>query len=313
MAAGNRHGATSAFALIVGAAMVLTGSEAAAGEDPASEALHYDMKKLVAAQEDAGWTIDAYELDDLLPDALMSVCRTNERARQAALADAQRDVARHGGPLKEAFEAAGNLDDLGDLVTATRVYDLLSMAIGRAAADCMPWLVVEPDFRGLQTDAHRITLNLEAGGLFVAQTSGGRDDIGGGGSGRLLLLYGLDHNYSVLLGGEFGGAALFQRDEETTQFPLLFQFAVPLVLRHRLLTFHHDLELAPLFNFTEEDTGTSYGVRVGGLLALSTFRIRNIMPWAGMGLAFEYLFETDQRPQSVAMKGGARVGFDWDF
>lgn len=279
----------------------------------AVEALVQDIRKLVAAQEDMGWKIDAYEIEDLMPDALVSVCRTSEAVRRQALGRLDRRIAELGGPLQEAFAQTGSIDELGELVTATRQRDLLAEALLRAPAQCPLWLAPDPEFRGIQTDAHRFTLTVEAGGILLAQVSGGRRDIGGGGSGRLLLLYGLDHSWSLLGGAELGGSALFQRGEETTQFPLQFQLAAPLVLRHHLLTFHHDLELAPLFFFTEDDTRLSYGVRMGGLLGLSTFRIRGIIPWAGLGLAFEYLFKSAYRPQVAALKGGARAGFDWDF
>jgi len=312
--AGKSPAATvAALSVVVTLAVTASPARAAANDARAAEALHHDLRKLVAAQEDTGWTIDAYELEDLAPDALMSVCRTTPAVRQAALDRAEREVARHGGPLQAAFEAEGDLDELGELVSATRVRDLLALTLKRAPDDCMPWIEVDEAFRGRQTDAYRITLNVEAGGLFIAQTSGGEEEIGAGGSGRLLLLYGFDHDYSLLVGAELGGSTLFQRTEETTQFPLRFQWAFPLVLRHHWLTFHNDLEVAPLIFFTEEDEPASYGMRVGGLVGVSTFRILNIMPWAGVGLAFEHLFASADRPAIGTLKGGARVGFDWDF
>jgi hypothetical protein len=37
------------------------------------------------------------------------------------------------------------------------------------------------------------------------------------------------------------------------------------------------------------------------------------MPWAGIGMAVEYIFPTDARGGLTLLKGGVRVGFDWDF
>ena len=74
-----------------------------------------------------------------------------------------------------------------------------------------------------------------------------------------------------------------------------------------------DLELAPLVFFTDTDPRLSYGMRLGVTMGVSALRIRRIMPWAGLGLVTEYLFANSHRPHLVALRGGARVGFDWDF
>ncbi|MBW2527874.1 MAG: hypothetical protein JRI23_27075 [Deltaproteobacteria bacterium] len=300
--------------LACGLALGLLASAARADDAGATEALLHDVRKLVGAQEDTGWLIDRYEIEDLMSHTLFSVCQVSPAVRAAALARAERTVAKLGGPLEQALDQGREKEELGDLITATRVRDVLREATSRARRDCPVHITEDPDFRGVQTDARRLTLNLELGGLLVAQRSSGESNIGGGGSGRLLLAYGIDHTFTVLFGGEMGGNALFRRGDEQTQFPIQLVAAAPVVLRAHRGTFLHDLELAPLVLFTdEEQPHPSYGFRVGGLLGLSTFRIHNIMPWAGIGLAFEYVFENDHRPQILSAKGGGRVGFDWDF
>lgn len=293
-------------------ALVLPES-AAADDGRARRALLYDIRKLVSAQEDTGWKIDRYEIEDSMADALVSVCPAEVPVRQAALALAEKRVAAEGGPLDEAIARGRDPDDLSELITATRVRDLLREAIARAGEDCPAWIAPDPEFRGVQTDAYRVTLNLEVGGLAIAQRRDGSNEVGAGGSGRLLLGYGIDHHWSVLFGAEFGGAALFKREGDTTQFPLQFTVAAPLVFRHHFLTFHHDLELAPLIFFNEADQRPSYGVRVAGAIGVSTVRIRNIMPWAGLGTAFEHYFANSFRGSVGSIRAGARVGFDWDF
>ena len=289
-------------------------SSASASDERSTTSLLHDVRKLVGAQEDTGWLIDRYEIEDLMSHALYSVCQVESATRTRALVRAEGAVVAQGGPLEQAIKGGRDVDELGDLITATRVRDVLAEAIRRAPRDCPIHIAAAPDFRGVQSDAYRTTLNLELGGLLVAQRSQGRSDVGGGGSGRLLLGYGLSHTFSLLFGGEIGGNALFRRGDEQTQFPIQLLGAAPLVLRAHHGTFLHDLELAPLVLFTDErEPHPSYGFRVGGLVGLSTFRIHNIMPWAGVGLAFEYLFENDHRTQIVAAKGGGRIGFDWDF
>lgn len=286
---------------------------AAAEDNRPRRALLFDLRKLVSAQEDTGWKIDRYEIEDSMADALVSVCRAEVPVRQAALALAEKRVVRLDGPLEAAIARGHDPDDLAELITATRVRDLLREAIGRAEADCPAWIAPDPEFRGVQTDADRITLNLEVGGLAIAQRRDGSNEVGAGGSGRLLLGYGIGHRWTVLFGAEFGGAALFKREGDTTQFPLQFTVAAPLVFRHHFLTFHHDLELSPLIFFNEADQRPSYGVRVAGTLGVSTVRIRNIMPWAGLGTAFEHYFANSFRGSIGSIRAGARVGFDWDF
>jgi len=282
-------------------------------ESRAREGLYFDARKIVATQENTGWEIDKYEIEDMMADALVSVCRTMPEARRHALETAERRVERLGGPLAAALDGGAKMDDLAELVSASRVEALLGEALRRAPDECPMWIEPDPDFEGVQTTAHRVTLNLEGGGQFVAQRTGAREDLGAGGTGRLLLGYGLSWRYSLLVGFEFGGNALFRRGDEEVNFPLQFIAAAPLVLRHHLVTFHHDLELAPLVFFTDTDPRPSYGMRLGVTMGVSALRIRRIMPWAGLGLVTEYLFANSHRPHLVALRGGARVGFDWDF
>ena len=286
---------------------------ALADDGRAQRALIFDVRKLVSAQEDTGWKVDKYEFEDMMPDALLSICVVDEVVRKRALAVVEHNEKRLGGPLRAAIEGGKDPDDLSDLITATRVRDLLRLALARAPSECPVWMKREPDFRGVQSDAYRLTINLEAGGQAVAQRAGNENDVGAGGAGRLLFGYGLDHHYTLLFGGEFSGNALFQREGSTVNFPLQFIVAAPVVLRRHFLSFHHDLEAAPLVYFTDRDARLSYGVRVGGGIGLSTARIRGIMPWAGLALAFEFVFPNERRRAISAIKGGARIGFDWDF
>lgn len=294
-------------------ALSMLSHDARADEERAIGALLFDVRKLVSAQEDTGWKIDRYEIEDTMSDALVSVCRAEMSVREAALAAAESRVRRLGGPLERAIAGGKHPDDLGDLITATRVRDLLREAMSRAEKDCPVWIAPDPDFRGIQTDAYRVTLNLEVGGIGIAQRRGGTNEVGAGGAGRLLLGFGIDHAWTFLVGAEFGGAALFKREEESTQFPLQFTVAAPVIFRHHFLTFHHDLEMAPLVFLNEADQRPSYGARVAGAIGVSTVRIRKIMPWAGLGTALEYYFPNEARGAIGSIRAGARVGFNWDF
>lgn len=285
-----------------------------APHDPAVAGLLLDLEKMVEVQQSLGWTIDRYEIDEMMSPALMSTCSATVETRAAALDALDRRIAALGGPVEEAFRRRGeDLDAVADLLFATRVRALLSEAIRHAPAECPFWLRPSPGFRGRETDAYRTTLNLETGGIAVLEHARGRSLLGAGGAGRLLLGRGLDTRWTFLAGVEFGGTAQLEQTETKTRFPISFVAALPLVLRRHDLTWHYEGEIASLAYFTTDDLRPTPGVRVGGLVGLSGLRVRSIMPWAGIGVAIEHVIETHRRPAQWNIKAGARVGFDLDF
>ncbi|WP_437969688.1 hypothetical protein WMF04_10510 [Sorangium sp. So ce260] len=294
--------------------------EEAAPRDLAVVGLLVDLEKMVEVQQSLGWTIDRYEIDEIMSPALMSVCSATPETRAAALAALDRRILELGGPVEEAFRRrGGDLDEVADLLFATRVRALLAEAMrrargaGDAPADCPFWLRPSPAFRGRETDAYRTTLNVEGGGIVVLEGADGRVLPGAGGSARLLLGRGIDERWTFLAGGEFGGTAQFEQTETKTRFPISFVAALPMVLRHHAGTWHYEGELASLAYFTQDDLSVSPGLRAGALLGVSSLRMRGVMPWAGLGIAVEHVLETHRRPAQWNFKGGARVGFDWDF
>jgi hypothetical protein len=275
-----------------------------------------DLERIVESTAATGWRVDRYELEAMMPDALASLCSIPEPDRAALGAAVHARLAALGGPVEEAYRrAGGDLDAVEELLFATRVALLVDEAAARAPRECPFWVLPSPNFRGLQSNTERLTLNLEGGGLLLLHHA--RDprglSFGGGGSGRLLLGYGLDARWTVLGGTEFGGGALFKPQGKTTHLPLQFVAAAPLVLRHHLLTWHHDVEIAPLAFFTEEKGAVSYGARVGAVLGVSGLRVRNVLPWVGVGVAYEIYAKNEVRSWMSQIKGGARIGLDWDF
>jgi hypothetical protein len=292
----------------------LAGVAQAAPPTRAEEGLLHDLHKMVEVQQAIGWKIDRYEYEDMLPDALLSVCGVAPDVRRTAFARLGRQIDAMGGPVEQAFARnGGDIDELSELVYVTRVRRLLQIAMERSGSDCPFWLLPDPEFRGLQTDAHRFTLTAETGGLVMLHLSEGPPVIGAGGAGRLLFARGFSTRWSLLFGGEFGGAALLAKTDTGTDLPIHFTAATPVLLRHHRRTWHYDFEIAPVAFFTQADPRPSFGGRVGMLLGISSLRVRRIMPWAGLGGAIEYLFASEVRSWRVILKGGARVGFDWDF
>ena len=298
-----------------GAALLFPASAAADAPSRAVSALLGDLEKIVEVQTSVGWKIDRYELEEMMADALLSVCRTTDDTRSAALTILDERLDAIGGPPEEAYRASGGkYKAIGPNLFVGRVRLLLEEAIRRADSECPFYIEQEPDFKGVQTDADRFSISASGGGLFTAQHWGGSVfEVGGGGAGRLMLSYGLSPRWSVMMGPELGLTAIFDQNEGSTNFPLQFVGAVPLVVRIRSVTWHYDIEAAPLGFFTTDEGEVSFGLRGGFLVGVSTIRIRGIMPWFGLGANVEYIFPTDTRGGLTLLKGGARVGFDWDF
>jgi hypothetical protein len=286
----------------------------------AVESLLFDVRKVVEVQVSTGWKIDRYEIEKMMPDTLLSVCRTTNETRSLALAEAGREVTRLGGPLQAALEKNGNkIDDLKDLLFATRVERVLAEAMRRAPGECPLWVTPKRDFRALQAGVNRFILSLDGGGAGMIQYAEIHPEnttgltLAGGGGGRLLLGRGFGHHWSVRLGPELSVTALVRRDDNTTALPLQFQGAIPLVIRYTDVSWHYNVELAPLVMLTEEDEVPRYGGRFGVLIGISGLQVRSFIPWAGVGGALELFPDTDGRTLLLNLKGGLRAGVDWDF
>ena len=55
-----------------------------------------DIDRIVAVESQQGWLIDRPELEDTLPQALQSVCRSSTEAREGAVSEARRRSGRRG-------------------------------------------------------------------------------------------------------------------------------------------------------------------------------------------------------------------------
>lgn len=286
----------------------------------AVDSLVFDVKKIVEVQAASGWKIDRYEYEKMMPDTLLSVCRTTDETRSRALAQLDREITGLGGPLDEALKKNGNkIGELKELLFVTRVRHTLGEAVRRAPSECAMWTLPEPKFRSVQSGVDRFVLTAEGGGTGLLQYSAKHPEgttgftIGGGGGGRLLLGRGFGHVWSVRTGAEIGVIALVQRDKETTSLPLQFLGAIPLIVRYTDISWHYNVEVAPLAMFTESDPVLRFGARVGVMIGISALQVRSFIPWAGVGGAAEVFPETDGRSMLVNLKGGVRAGLDWDF
>lgn len=295
----------------------------ASGDAPVLSAvasLLYDMRRIVEVRRSSEWKFDRYEYQAMMPDALVIVCRTTHETRRFAVAEARNEVARLGGPLEDALkENHGELDELKALLFATQVAHLVGEAIRRAPAECPPWARPQRDFEARQSGFDRYILSVEGGGAGMLQgapfhpdgTTGLRGARRGG--GRLPLGRGFGHRWNLRVGPELDASMLVRREGNTTDLPLQIQAALPVVVRNTDVSWHYELELAPVVMLTEKNLMPRYGSRLGVLIGISPLETGKVIPWAGLDATAELFPGVDGRPMQMSFKGGWRAGIDWDF
>lgn len=290
-------------------ALVLAAGEAKAepSDHGPFEALTEDLERLVEIQQAGSWRIDRYEIEDMMPAALMTVCKIPKQVRVRAIAYYDRKIGEEGGPLEEAWKRDKELSHHKTLLFYTRVRALLQAADERAATECPVYLAPEPDFHGWQSDAHRWALHVETGGLLQIRRSVGHWTYGGGGVIRVLFGRGFGR-HSILFGPEFAGGAMLRVGADG--FVVNYFPAFPVVLRIHDRTWHYDVEVAPVALFQADDIHRSFGFRFGVGAGTQARRTRGVIPWAGIGFAYES-YPSGARPAAQFLRGGLRFGIVW--
>ena len=269
--------------------------------------LRDDLERIVEVQSGAGWQIDKYELEDMMPSALSSVCRVVPRGRTDLLALLEARIRELGGPVEQAWAKTKELSDVKELLFVTRVHDLLAEAIRRAPQECPFWVEPQPRFKGLQSDFGTFALNVETGGMLQLRRTEGRITYGGGGVFRLLVSRGFG-DVSLMTGIELAGGAMLKPGAE--QFVINYLPAIPVVVRFWNVSWHYDLEAAPVALFQADDTKLSWGLRLGAGIGVQSRRARGVIPWGGFALAYEHYFE-GHRAAAEFVRAGLRVGIIW--
>lgn len=272
-----------------------------------------DVERVVAVEEGAGWFVDEEAFRSSTPKLLESVCRAVPEARQVARATLAARSARAGSP-RALFEAEGQVVTAAvrEARTEERRLHAFERALAAATRDCPYWEVPSADFRGRQTDRDRFTLSLETGGLVQLRQTDGTWTFGGGGYGRLLPGYGFGGDVTILAGPEFGGGAMLRPRTNPTELVINYVPALPVIVRFHEISWHYDVEVAPVALFQADDTAVSYGGRVGAGFGVKALRTRGVLPWAGLAVAYEHYLASGGRPQAHLLRGGLRIGLMWD-
>lgn len=293
------------------AALLLLPRVAYAQDAEGTSSLLEDVARVVAAEEVDDWFTDREALQAIEEHLLPSVCHATAEARAAALTTLQRAQAAAGDP-KALFEKSAELSsEVKGALTAQRRVRALEQALARQA-ECPFWVRPAPGFHGLQSDRQRLTFSAESGGNVQFRYTQRHLTFGAGGSGRMLVGWGFDGKYTLLFGPEFGGSALLRPGSNASEFVINYFPAVPLVFRSRALTWHYELEAAPVALFEADNTRLSWGARVGGVFAFTALRRRNVLPWAGLAVSYEYYFEGGGREPTHFFRGGVRIGLPWE-
>ena len=313
--------ASQGWAVTVATCAALAGCVAARptwAEATSAERLLHDVSVLVAGKSQRGWEIDRFELDTLLPAFLESYCRTGPDSRAAALAEATQVRQAAGADVaSELAKVQGNTAEIAELLLAERRLHLLRRADTASAADCPATLRPHARFLGRQTLADRSVLHVDGGGLVTLRNSDRGLNYGGGGSGRFMAGRSWNTRWATLTGFEIGGAALLDQtlaQEGQPQLRLHLFAAWPFVVRRSWQQWHVDIDVAPVAQFSSDLELRGVGGKAGALLTVSTARILNTIPWAGLGVSVEHMIGAEAgRLNEWTVRGGFRVGFDLDF
>lgn len=278
--------------------------------------LYRDVQRIVNVRETLGWRIDRVEREELLPDALDSVCRATPAARSEALAWVDARIVALGGDVEEAWRKAGRrLAKVRPLLELHRIRLVLDAAIEAAPRDCPFWLTPREPFHGRQVADDRWLLTLEGGGKGVLLHSAGETDFAGGGAGRLLLGRTFGRRLGLHAGIEGGGSAGFPRDAmgARTSLVLALDLVFPVVLRIRFVNSYLELEGGWLAHVTEDDGDARSGIHAGVAMGVRSARERWFTPGLALALTWERVFEDDTAPAITFIKLGLRVSIDVDL
>jgi hypothetical protein len=283
--------------------------------DPTVAALYRDLERDVTIAAASGWTIDRLEVDDLVDQALDSVCRVDPLARRALRGWLDEQLRARGGPVDEAWRRRGRkLGRVADLLVLHRIGLVLDHADAIAAADCPFWLEVEEPFRGRQISDHRWQITVGGGGKGMVVHQGERTDFSAGGAGRLLLGRTFTSRSALYAGVETGATAAFPKDELGNRGALKLGLDVvaPLVYRHTLTNAYVEGEVGWLGRTTEDELDRlDHGVHVGVSIGGRALRTRFFFPGAALGVSWERTFVDGA--DLTSLKLGARVAFDIDL
>jgi hypothetical protein len=266
-----------------------------------------DMMHLVKVAQSAGWKIDKYEIEKLMPDALQSVCRVHPSAREGALTSLEEQITLSGGPVELLYQKNPKLNKLRKQLSLYRAQSLLEEASLRAKTDCPFYIQPQENFQSLQGTDHRFLFVVESEGSAQIEKKGEQLAYGGGGFGRLLFGKGFDEA-ALYLGFEVAGSGFLVFGAPASEFQVRYSTALPVIMRWTKINWQYELETAPVFLFDDTDFRVSYGLRAAAGIGVHSHRRQGVLPWGGLSLGIDHFFE-GVRPTTELLHVGFRAGF----
>ncbi len=279
-------------------------------QEASTAALHRDLERLVGLTSTEGWSIDRIEVEETLPDALLSVCRTTPETRTQLLTWLNGQIDSQGGSPQAIYEARGrDFDSIETLLSLTRIRMLLVRSIEAADADCPFWIHPDENFAGQQILDGRWLLSVGGGGKGIVVSQAGEADLNFGGAGRILVGRAFGAHATVFTGVEIGGSAAFPKNEDGGRDDVAFAVDVvtPIVYRHRRVNSYWEVEAGYLAHLEEKTSDVSNGGHIGISVGASGSRRRWLFPGAAFGISYEQIWQDDTLH---VLKLGFRVALD---
>jgi hypothetical protein len=300
----------SAWGALVALALWCAGCASLPAE-PAQQGLYLDLLRVVENEARTQWLVDRLELEEIAAQTLRSTCQAPPEVRAGLRQWIEGQVAVAGGPAEAAFARTGSLDGLDEALTLERV----GMALDYGEVhreDCPFWLKEEAAFRGVHADTERLVLLVESSGGGSLILTPARSRVGGDGSGRVLLGWGVDSGLTLALGGEFGGRGLLSTRPEDDALGTFFTAGAPLLARFYDLTRVYDVEVAAVAFSPTDEVAPRFGARAVFAAGVTTARVGAFMPLAMLQVTYDYYPASRGEPETHILRLGTRVSLDID-
>jgi hypothetical protein len=284
---------------------------------PSASALYRDMERLVTVREAGGWEVDRLEIDAILSATLMSACQVEPTQRLALREWVDQRITTMGGPVELAYQRRLSFSGIEELLTLTRIRQLLDRTISVAEDDCPFWLQPRGVFAGRQISDGRWQVSLSGGGRANLVLDGRDTDLQFGGASRALIGRVFDNSLGLYTGLEVGGGASVPKNDDGTRSSLILGVDVvaPIMARYYWVNTFADFEVGYMAHATEEDwRDVDHGVHVGIYVAGRAMRVRWFFPGGGFGLSYERTFPTGAGDEPLNLiKVGFRGSLDFDL
>ena len=273
---------------------------------PSENSISYDLTRIVSAIESDGWFMDKKAFDEALDNLMPSVCRVPD----SVLISLHKNLTlekQQVGSAKVIYKKYSEMNDqVKKALHIQRKLKTLTMAQSQKEA-CPFWVSEEPRFTPRQSGMGRLRFAVESGGLLQMHTGGDEFKTGGGGAARVLSFYGINSNFSLLGGFDFGGGAFVNPKIPEQDVDIRFFTGLPFVFRFHHQKWNADIEAAFVSTFAVDKSEPVPGWRLGTMIGFSTLRMRNFLPWGGLALSIEK-YPTSKVYQGYFVKIGFRAG-----